>query len=131
MLTGTDHRTLGDLFGELSRETRTLIQQELLLAKIELAQTASQAGRNAGLITAGALVLYGGLLTIIAAVVLGLIRVGLTPWAGALVGGIMVAGLGFVLVRTGLSGFRRLDFVPRQTIATLKEDATWLKTQIK
>ena len=34
----TDGRSLGQLFADLSRETRTLIQQEIHLAKAELGE---------------------------------------------------------------------------------------------
>jgi hypothetical protein len=61
---------------ELSRETRTLVQQELQLAKAELAEKASKIGKGAGLIVGGGLIAYGGLLAIIAGLVLILIASG-------------------------------------------------------
>ncbi len=36
MQTGTHDRSLGELFGDLSRETSTLVRQEVTLAKTEL-----------------------------------------------------------------------------------------------
>ena len=36
MATDRNERTLGEMFAELSRETRTLIQQEIQLAQTEL-----------------------------------------------------------------------------------------------
>src|SRR4029453_14407818 len=70
MATTKDERTLGEMFAELSQETRTLVQQELRLAKTELTEKASQVGKGAGLIVGGGLIAYGGLLAIIAAIVL-------------------------------------------------------------
>src|SRR4030095_9455524 len=94
MATTKDERTLGEMFAELSHETRTLVQQELQLAKTELTEKASQMGKGAGLVVGGGLIAYGGLLAIIAAMVLILIVIGLPPWAAALVGGVLVAGGG-------------------------------------
>lgn len=79
------------------------------------------------MILAGGLIAYGGLLAIVAAVVLGLMAVGLAAWAAALVGGVVIAGIGYGLVRAGLASFRPQDLTPRQTIETLKEDARWLR----
>ena len=131
MASGSENRTLGELFAELSRDTRTLVQQEVELAKAELSEKAARAGRNAGLLVAGGLIAYGGLLAIIAGAVLGLIRMGLAAWVAALIGGVLIALLGYLLVRAGLAGFKQLDLTPRQTIESLKEDAQWLKSQAR
>lgn len=127
----TDPRSLGEMFADLSRETRTLIQQEVQLARTELAQNVSRMTGSVTMIVAGGLIAYGGLLAIVAAVVLALIAVGLAPWAAALLGGVVIAGIGYALVRAGLAAFRPTDLAPRQTIETLKEDARWLKTQTR
>jgi hypothetical protein len=56
MATNNDERTLGEMFAELSRETRTLVQQELQLAKTELTEKASKMGRGAAFIVGGGLI---------------------------------------------------------------------------
>jgi hypothetical protein len=127
----TDPRSLGEMFADLTRETRTLIQQEIQLAKTELSQNASRMTGSVTLIAAGGLIAYGGLLAIVAAVVLGLIAIGLAAWAAALLGGLVIAGIGYALLRVGLATFRPRDLTPRQTIETLKEDARWLRTQTR
>jgi hypothetical protein len=127
----TDPRSLGDMFADLTRDTRTLLQQEIQLAKTELAQNASRLTGSLTLIVAGGLIAYGGLLAIVAAIVLGLMAIGLVAWAAALVGGVVIAGIGYALIRAGLASFRPRELTPRQTIETLKEDARWLKTQTR
>jgi hypothetical protein len=119
------------MFSQLSRETRTLIQQELQLAKTELIEKASSMGKGAIFIAGGGLLAYGGLLAIVAALVLILIAVGLPPWAAAFLGGLLVAGIGYLLIRSGLAALTSQELVPRKTIETLKEDAQWLKAQAK
>lgn len=131
MSMNSSDRTLGEMFAELSRETRTLIQQEVQLAKTELSEKASRLAGGAGLLAGGGMVAYGGLLAIIAAGVLGLIALGLPPWAGALVGGFLAVGIGYALVRAGLASLNPQDLAPRKTVETLKEDAQWLKAQVK
>jgi hypothetical protein len=129
MATRTDDRSLGDMFADLSRETRTLIAQEVQLARIELTDAMSRVRRGAMLVAAGGFLAYAGLLATIAAVVLALIESGLSPWAGALIGGAVVAATGLLLIRSGLAALRD-HLTPRHTIDTLKEDARWLKSQV-
>ncbi len=131
MSTLKDDRTLGEMFADLSRETRTLVQQEIQLAKKELSEKAASVGKNSGLIAAGGLLAYGGVLTIIAAMVLGLIQVGMAAWSAALLAGVLVGIIGYLLIHSGLSGLRTRNLRPHQTIETLKEDAQWLRTQAK
>jgi hypothetical protein len=131
MAISTDDRSLGQMFAELSRETRTLIQQEVQLAKTELTEKAGRMAKGAAFVVGGGLLAYGGLLAIIAAIVLVLIAVGLPAWAGALLGGIVVIGAGYLLIRSGLAALRPQELTPRQTIETLKEDAQWLRTQTR
>lgn len=125
-----DDRSLGELFGELARETGTLVRQEVQLAQTELTQTASRVGRDLGMLAVGGLVAYAGVLALLAAAVLGLVAAGLDAWLAALVVGLVVAVIGAVLVRRGLDALKRADLAPRQTVETLKEDAQWAKEQV-
>jgi len=131
MSSHSDDRSLGQMFADLSRETRTLIQQELQLAKTELGDKARRAGRGAAFVVGGGLVAYGGVLALVAAAILGLIALGMPAWASALVGGIVIAGAGYLLIHSGLAAFRVDEMKPKETIETLKEDAQWLKSQAR
>jgi len=131
MATTTDNRSLGQMLADLSRETRTLIQQEIQLAKTELAEKTSRIGKGAAMIVGGGLLAHAGLLAIVAGVVLVLIAIGLPPWAGALLGGILFAWAGYLLIRSGLAVLRQQELTPRQTIETLKENAQWVKSQTR
>jgi hypothetical protein len=126
-----DPRSLGEMFADLTREAKLLMQQEIHLAKTELAQNASRLVPSVTMVVAGGLIAYGGVLAIIGAAVLGLIALGLAAWAAALLGGVVIAGIGYALIRAGIASFRPQDLTPRQTIETLKEDARWLRTQTR
>jgi hypothetical protein len=131
METNTVQPTLGEMFARLSRETQTLVQQELQLAKTELTEKASKMGKGAGLVVGGGLLAYAGLLAIIAGAALVLVAIGLPSWAAAIIVGLAVAAVGYLLVRSGLSALNPQGLTPRKTIETLKEDAQWLKAQVK
>jgi len=126
MQTGTNDRSLGELFGDLSRETSTLVRQEVTLAKTELTQTASKVGKDIGFLVVGGTVAYAGVLVLLAAAVL-LLAIVLPAWLAALIVGLVVAGIGYGLVRRGLAALKSVDMAPRQTIETLKEDVNALK----
>lgn len=126
-----EERSLGELFGDLARETGTLVRQEVQLAKTEATQTASRVGRDLGYLAVGGLVAYAGVLGILAAAILGLAAAGLDPWLAALIVGLVVTIVGYLLVRRGLDALKHVDLTPRQTVETLKEDAQWAKQQIQ
>ena len=125
-----DNRSLGELFSELAQETSTLVRQEVNLAKTEMSQKASRAGRHVGVMAAGGAVAYAGLLAILAALIVLLNNV-MPLWLSALLVGIVVAVVGYLLVRRALDALKREDFAPRETIETLKEDQRWAKDQTR
>jgi len=126
-----DERSLGELFAELTRETSTLVRQEVNLAKTEMTQKASEVGKDVGFLAAGGAVLYAGFLALLAAVILGLTGLGLPAWLAALVVGLVVGAVGVFLVQRGRDALRRTNLAPQQTIETLKEDTEWAKQQTR
>jgi hypothetical protein len=123
-----DDRSLGELFSELAQETSTLVRQEVALAKTEMSHKASRAGRHIGVLAAGGAVAYAGLLAILAGVIVLLDNV-MPLWASALLVGVVVAVVGYLLARRAIDALKREDFAPRETVQTLKEDQQWAKDQ--
>lgn len=117
-----DNRSLGELIADLSRETTTLIREEIDLAKTEMSHKASQAARDIGFLVAGGAIVYAGFLALIAALIVGLGQAGLTWWLSALIVGVVVVAIGGYLVWQGIENLKRVDPVPEKTLATLKED---------
>jgi xanthine/uracil permease len=125
-----DERSLGDLFSDLSRETTTLVRQEVQLAKAELTQSATEAARGIGMLVAGGAVAYAGLLFLLLAIVFGLIEAGWDAWLSALVVGLVVVVIGAILVLRARESLKPANLAPRRTVETLKEDQEWAKEQI-
>lgn len=125
-----DDRSLGELFSELAQETTTLVRHEVNLAKVEMSEKASRAGKHVGVLAAGGAVAYAGLLAILAAVIILLNDVMLL-WVSALLVGVVAAVVGYFLIRRGLAALKREDLAPRQTMETLKEDQQWAKDQTR
>jgi hypothetical protein len=121
--------SLGELFSELSQEASTLIRQEVQLAKAEVTRKATQAGREGAFVAAGGFVAYAGFLALIAAAIFGVAEF-IPLWLSALLIGVIVAGVGYLLLQKGLNGLKEINPAPRRTIETLKEDKEWLKQQV-
>ena len=125
-----DNRPLGDLFGDLATDMSNLVRQEVTLAKVEITQKAKYVGRNVGYLVIGGAVAYAALLAIIAAVIMLLAKY-VPDWGSALIVGIVVGGIGWLLIGKAMTALQKADLTPRETVETLKEDATWMKEQIK
>lgn len=120
-----DNRSLGDLLSELSRETSTLVRKEIELATTETSAKLRVAAGHTGVAAAGGALIHAGLLVLLAAIVIGLAQLGVTPWLSALIVGLLTMGVGYLLVNTGLGNLRRTRVVPTQAIETMKETARW------
>jgi len=131
MSTIKDDRSLGELLGELARESGVLVRQEIALARSELSEKASAVGKDIGYLAMGGLVAYAGFLAIVAAIIIGLAAAGLPWWLSALIVGVVVAGIGYVLVQKGLTALKTQDLGPRHTVESLQEDAQWAKEQVR
>ena len=126
-----DDRSLGELFGDLTRSLSTLIRQEVELARTEMTARAGRLSRGAGMVGIGGALLYAALLGTMAVFILGLVELGLTPWLAALVVTIVVAVVGGLLVSSGQDALKKADLVPRRTIETVRDDAEWAKERFQ
>lgn len=120
-----ERESLGDLLAEVSRDLSTLIRQEVELAKAELKQTATRAGKGAGLLGGSG---YAALMAVL------FLSIALWWALGYLVGnawsGVVVAVLwGIIALILYLVGRKQLKTVTGmpQTVETVKEFPDTLK----
>jgi hypothetical protein len=131
METQRDDRSLGDLFGDLSRQLGTLVQKEIQLAKTEMTARVTTVGRDAAMMGAGGALAYAALLLGLMALAFLLAELITSTWLGFLIVAIVVGVIAAVLIQRGRAELQRTDLTPRQTIETIKEDAEWAKEQVK
>ena len=134
-----EERSLGDLFSELSKETSTLMRQEVTLAQVEMTQKATIVGKQVGSLVVGGAVGYAAVLILLAALVIAFTQLissifGWTTmtsaWVAAAIIGLVVGGVAFSLITSALATLKKTDLTPQQTIESLKEDAQWIKNQV-
>jgi hypothetical protein len=126
-----EDRSLGELLGDLSRQMGKLVQQEIALARTEMTTRVTSVGRDAAMLGAGAALAYAALLVGLITIALVLAELGLAPWLAFLVVTIVVGAIAAVLIMRGREQLQQADVAPRETIRTLKDDATWAKEQVK
>lgn len=124
-----EDRSIGELFSELTTEASTLIRQEIALAQTEITQKATTIGKNVGFLVVGGVIGYAALLVILAAIIIGLANF-LPLWGAALLVGVVVGIVAAVLISMALKNLKNTDLKPKETIASVKEDAKWLKEQV-
>jgi fatty acid desaturase len=125
-----EEQSLGELFASLARDTSTLVRQEVELAKTEMTEKATTAARQSAYIGIGGAIAYVGLIVLAFALVY-LLGIWIPLWGAALIVALVFAGVGYMLIQKGLTTLRNTNFKPEQTIESLKEDAEWVKDQVK
>jgi len=123
-----DDRSLGELFADLAKDTSTLVRQEVALAKTEISDKISKAGKDVASMAVGGAVAYAGFLALVAALILLLGKV-VDWWLSAAIVGVVVVLVGYMLIQRGREALKQEDLAPRRTVETIKEDAEWAKRQ--
>ena len=117
--------SLGDLLGEVTRDMSTLMRQEVELAKVELKQSATRAGKGAGMLAGAGVAGHFVLLFLSLALWWALGTLMGLGWSGvvvAVVWGIVAA----VLAAKGRKELNAIKGMP-QTAETLQEIPPTLK----
>lgn len=125
-----EDKTVGELFSELAGEIGTLVRQEIQLATTEMGDKAGQAARQLGYVLFGAVLGVAALLTLLAALVLVLAMV-MELWQSALLVGLVAAVAALVVTWKGAAALRDMSLVPRQTLATIRENRDWARHQLQ
>jgi hypothetical protein len=131
METSTREASTRELVQDLSRQTSTLIRQEMRLAQAELTEKGKHAGKGAGMFGGAGLVALYGVGALVAAAILGLATV-LEPWIAAAAIG---AGLLLVAGILALTGKRELDEAgpakPEQALESVQRDVETVKARAR
>lgn len=125
-----EERPVGEIIGELWENTEKLVRQEMELGLAELDRKATRLKADVTMAAVGGSVLYAGVLTLVAAVVL-LLSKAVDPWLAALIVGVVISGVGFMLVQRGKKDMESVDLAPDQTIRSVERSAHTFKEAVK
>ena len=123
--------SIRDLVRGIFTDIRTLLHEEIALARVEMREQAGRA-RGAALsfgLAAGAL-LFGVAFLLIAAATAIAELVGWPVWAGFLIVAAVLSVIGFISLASGRRQLRTIHTVPQQTVTTLKENSEWIAKRL-
>jgi hypothetical protein len=123
-------RPLGELVSELWENSETLVRKEFELALAELDSRVEDAKVGLKNAAAGGAVLYAGMLAIVASLILLLAEI-MAPWLAALLVGVFVMGIGFVVVKSGTQRLRPERLKPERTIQNVRRDVRTFEEAVK
>ena len=127
----TQTESLGGLIRGILLDLRTLIREEIALARVEISEQATRA-RAAAMslgIAAGAL-LFGAIFLLVA-IAMGIADLLNWPaWAGFLIVAALLAIIGYGTLSSGRRQLRMVHAVPEETVTTLKENSEWIAKRL-
>ena len=123
-----DSRSLSQIVGDISTDFTTLVRQEIDLAKTELKQEATTAGKGLGMLAGAAIA--GLLVTLFLSwALIWLLDNWMPVELAALITALIWAVATGVLASMGRTKLREANPQLPQTQQTLKEDAAWVRAQ--
>jgi uncharacterized membrane protein YqjE len=124
-----DRTSFGDLIQDIVSNIQSLIRSEFKLARSEIKEDASAAGRAIAVLMAGlAFGFYAlGFLLLAAVYALGLV---LAAWLSALIIGAAVLVFAAMLAGIGYGMLKQINPKPERTVDTVKEDVAWVKREV-
>lgn len=131
-------RTVGELLKRLSHQSGTLVREEVELAKTEMSEKLSIFQRNLVGMLIGTAILLAAVMLLVEALNRGLtvllenwVPLETAVWLAPLVLGVVLALIGYALIRKGASSIKEEGVTPEKTVATLRDDVDWAERKVK
>jgi hypothetical protein len=124
-------RSIPELFSDAVAQLAKLVGNEFELARAELSQKASQAGRAAAMIGAGAVILIPALVLLLFALSAALIRSGLSDPVAYLIVGLGAAVLSAALIAMGMNRLSGDALTPTVTLDQVQRDKVAAKEMVR
>jgi len=119
-------RTTGELMQDVVRDIGDIVRAELRLARAEVGEKASKAGKAAGIMGGAAVAgLLGGMCLV--ATCIALLATMMPLWLASLIMTVVLLIAAGGLYATGRVQLRDVNPTPERTVETLKDDIEWAK----
>jgi uncharacterized membrane protein YqjE len=126
---GAESRSIGELLRDLANDSTRLVRDELALAKTEAQEKVSQVGSAVAMMAIGAVLAIPALVLILQAVVTVLSNF-MYDWVAMLLVGIVIALVGYLLVRKGQNDLSAGRLAPERTAANLRRDVRLVQEKV-
>ena len=125
------HDTIGGLIRGILTDLKTLIQEEIALARVEFREQAGKARATALSFGMAASALIFGAAFLLIAIAMAIAELAGWPlWSGFLIVAVLLAVIGFVALSSGRRKLRTLQAVQQQTVMRLKENSEWIAKRL-
>ncbi|MFB3904024.1 MAG: phage holin family protein [Acidobacteriota bacterium] len=126
----TEERSVTQILQDIFTNVQEIIRSEMRLARTEIGEETRKALRAIAVLGAGLILGIYAVGFLLLSAVYGLAAV-LPDWLGPLLVGLIVAVIATTFIVIGRKRIRDVSPVPQKTIASVKEDARWVKDQTK
>ena len=121
----------GSLIRGILNDLRTLIREEIALARVEMREQAGRARSAALSFGIAAAALAFGAIFLLVAIALGIANLlGWPAWTGFLIMALLLSIGGYVTLSSGRKQLARVHAVPEETVTTLKENSEWIAKRL-
>lgn len=117
-----DARSIARLLGDAFEQLSLLIQTEIRLAKVEVAEKASRAITGIGLLAAGLLFMVPAIVLFLITLALFLSARGMSPVTAHLIAGLIGAAISAAFIVVGLGRLKPSVLTPDKTIDQVRKD---------
>jgi uncharacterized membrane protein YqjE len=123
--------SIGGLIRGILMDLRTLIREEIALARVEIREQAGKARAAAMSFGMAAAALLFGLTFLLIAIATAIADLLDWPvWAGFLIVAVLLSIVGFVTLASGRKQISTVHAVPEETVTTLKENSEWIAKRL-
>lgn len=127
----TQTESIGGLLRGILMDVRTLIREEIALARVEIREQAGRARAAAVSFGIAAVALACGGLLLLVALATAIADVFDWPvWAGFLIVAVLLCVAGLVTLASGRRQLAQVHAVPEETVSTLKENSEWIAKRL-
>lgn len=123
--------SIGTLIRGILNDVRTLIREEIALARVEMREQAGRAKAAAmSFGIAAAALAFGGVFLLVA-IALGIATLlGWPAWTGFLIVALLLCIGGYVTLSAGRKQLAGVHGMPEETVTTLKENSEWIAKRL-
>jgi MFS family permease len=127
----TQTESIGGLIRGILMDLRTLVREELALARVEIREQATRARAAAMSFGMAIGALLFGATFLLVALAMGIADLLNWPvWAGFLAVAVLLAVIGAVTLSMGRKRLQLIHAVPEETVTTFKENSEWIAKRL-
>ena len=123
--------SIGGLIRGILTDLKTLMREEIALARVEMREQAGKARAAALSFGMAAAALGFGVAFLLIAIAVGIAELAAWPlWSGFLIVAVLLSVVGFIAFASARRKLRTFQAIPEQTVKSLKENSEWIAKRL-